>query len=265
MDRWNGKVAIVTGASSGIGAATSKALAHHGVKVVGLARRLEKLKEQQAQIGKNKFYPIECDVTKEQDIVKAFKWVEKELGGVDILINNAGLAIDTPIIETESAEEYHKVVDTNLIAPAICSREFSRSIKKRNAVGHIININSIAGLYAESLHIPLGMYCPSKYGLRALGTELRHEIILSKLKIKITNISPGAVLTDMLKGIANKEIPSDLPILKDHDIADAVMYALGTPSTVEIPEITVMPQNEIIGVPQNLKDILAQKFESKNA
>ncbi|CAK9805443.1 Farnesol dehydrogenase [Anthophora plagiata] len=259
MDRWNGKVAIVTGASSGIGAATSKALARHGVKVVGLARRLEKLKELQVEIGKNKFYPIECDVTKEQDIVKAFNWVEKELGGVDILVNNAGLAIDTPIIDAETAEDYHKVVDTNLIAPAICSREFSRSIKKRNAIGHIININSIGGLYAESLHIPLGMYCPSKYGLRALGTELRHEIILRKLKIKITNISPGAVLTDMLKGVARSEIPADVPMLKDHDIADAVMYALGTPTTVEIPEITVMPHNEIIGISQQLKDLMSQK------
>lgn len=92
MHRWRGKVAIVTGASAGIGAAIAKALPSHDIKVVGLARNIEKLEKLADELGRDKFFPIKCDVTKEEDILKACKWVEKELGGADILINNAGVA-----------------------------------------------------------------------------------------------------------------------------------------------------------------------------
>lgn len=101
--------------------------------------------------------------------------------------------------------------------------------------------------------IPLGMYSPSKYGLRALGTELRHEIIHAKLNIKVTNISPGAVLTDMFRSLSQEGGFQDVPILRDKDIAEAAMYALGTPEGVEIPEITIIPQNEIIGISRPAK------------
>lgn len=90
MDRWNGKVAIVTGASSGIGVAVAEGLVKRGVKVVGLARRVDRLQELASKLGKDKFYFVQCDLRKEEDLLKAFKWVEKELGGVDILVNNAG-------------------------------------------------------------------------------------------------------------------------------------------------------------------------------
>lgn len=98
MNRWNGKVAIVTGASSGIGESTTEALVKHGVKVVGLARRVDRLKELAVKLGKDKFYPIQCDLRKEEDILKALKWVEKELGGADILVNNAGVIAMSPVI-----------------------------------------------------------------------------------------------------------------------------------------------------------------------
>lgn len=91
MHRWSGKVAIVTGASAGIGAAIAKALPSHDIKVVGLARNIEKLEKLADELGRDKFFPIKCDVIKEEDILKACKWVEKELGGADILINNAGV------------------------------------------------------------------------------------------------------------------------------------------------------------------------------
>nr|XP_003705303.1 PREDICTED: dehydrogenase/reductase SDR family member 11-like [Megachile rotundata] len=246
MDRWNGKVAIVTGASSGIGEATAAALVKKGVKVVGLARRVEKLQELGKKLGKDKFHSIQCDVRKEEDILKAFQWTEKELGGVDILVNNAGVAVHSQILESPT-EEYYKVIDTNLIAPAVCAREAVKSLKKRGSPGHIININSIAGHFAESIHLPLGMYCPSKYGLTALGSELRHELIAGELKIKVTSISPGAVKTDMITGVLPPNIK--IPILEAEDIAAAVVYALETPERVEIPEITIIPHSSAIGAP----------------
>ncbi|CAL7944502.1 unnamed protein product [Xylocopa violacea] len=245
MNRWAGKVAIVTGASSGIGVAISRSLVSHGIKVVGLARRVDKLQEIAQELGKDKFYPIQCDMRKEGDILKAFKFVEKQFGGADILVNNAGVNSNKKVIESDT-EEYRKVIDTNLIAPAICSREAIQSLIKRKACGHIININSIAGLYAESLLMPLGMYPASKYGLRALSTELRHEIVLSNLDIKITSISPGAVYTEMIQSFfkdkSGEEIRQLVKSLEDKDIAEAMIYALGTPESVEIPEITIIPQ-----------------------
>lgn len=100
MDQWAGKVALVTGASSGIGAETAKLLAKDGMKVIAIARRLEKLKELAASI-KSEFnvqiYPIKCDVQQEEEILKVFKWAEEELGGVDVLINNAGVIVNKPI------------------------------------------------------------------------------------------------------------------------------------------------------------------------
>ncbi|XP_033299862.1 farnesol dehydrogenase-like [Bombus bifarius] len=237
MNRWIGKVALVSGSSGGIGLAISKALATHGIKIVGLGRRIDKLQDATAEIGKDKFFPIECDATNEQDILKVFKWIDEKFGRLDILVNNAGVLSPTPIIDSKT-EEYRRVIDTNLIAPAIFAREAVKAMKKCNACGHIINISSIAGLHLEAIAVPIGMYGPSKYGLRALGIELRHEIIAAKLNVKITNISPGAVMTDMIKSV--QDVVSNNFILKAEDIAEAVIYALGTPETVEIPEITVI-------------------------
>ncbi|XP_015433466.1 PREDICTED: farnesol dehydrogenase-like [Dufourea novaeangliae] len=249
MERWSGKVAIVTGASSGIGAAITESLVEHGVKVVAVARRLNKLQELAANHGKDKIYPIQCDVTKEEEILRVFQWVKEKLGGADVLVNNAGALDITPIIDSPT-EDFRRVVDTNLIAPAICSREFCQSVKKRNAYGHIININSIAGHYAEAIQTPIGIYGASKYGLTALTVELRNEVLQAKLRIRITNISPGTVLTDMFTNVAAGQIDlNKMIILRGKDIANSVVYALGTPEGAEIYQLTIVPDKSLVGLP----------------
>nr|XP_031849116.1 farnesol dehydrogenase-like [Nomia melanderi] len=243
MKRWHGKLAIVTGASAGIGAATARFLVNDSVRVVGLARRKDKLDELAAELGKDKFYPVECDIRNEEDVLKAFKWIEEKLGGADILVNNAAVAEMSKIIEM-SADDYRKTLETNVVAPAVCAREFVQSIKKRKAVGHLVNINSMAGHFAELIQIPIGMYGASKYALNALTIELRHEIKETGLDIKVTSISPGAVLTDLLRdAIKVQEIIDKIPKLSDKDVADAVIYALGTPQGVEVQELFIVPQN----------------------
>ncbi|XP_043265054.1 farnesol dehydrogenase-like [Colletes gigas] len=252
MERWAGKVAIVTGASTGIGAAIARSLVDNDVKVVGLARRMEKLQEVAGGLKKGMFHSIVCDVRKEEDILKAFEWTKKKFGGADILVNNAGVATQTSIIDTPT-EEYRKIIDINVIAPAICAREFIQSIKERNGAGHIINISSLAGRHAECVKIPMGMYCASKYALNALTTELRHEIIYNKLNIKITIVSPGAVLTDMLKDIVKSDaILNNLPALKETDIADGVIYTLKTPQGAEVHDMLIMPQNTLLNFDSNV-------------
>ncbi|XP_076231298.1 farnesol dehydrogenase-like [Calliopsis andreniformis] len=250
MDKWAGKVAIVTGASVGIGTAIAQSLVKHGVKVAGLARRLDKLQELSKSLGKDKFCGIQCDVRNEENILKAFKLATKELGEPDILINNAGAAHQAKVIDM-STDEIKRVLETNLVAPAICAREFIQSVKKRdspNMLRHIVNINSICGHFAEAITMPFGMYCPSKYGLKALGIELRHEIIQYKLCVKLTSISPGAVVTEMLQGLfTDEEVFDTMPKLHNQDIADAAIFTLSTPVGVEIHEITILPQNVAIG------------------
>lgn len=237
MDRWAGKVAVVTGASAGIGLAITKALVKKSVKVVGLARRKEKLQEITNQLGKDKFFGVVCDLRSEADIAKAFNWVQEKLGGADILINNAGVIATLPIIDS-ALDDYRKVLDTNVIAPAVCAREYVKSAKKRNIDGHIINISSIAGHNADIISIPIGMYGASKYALTALAVELRHE--LTETNIKVTNVSPGAVATDMLSTLINDPaLAEKLPSISDNDVSDAVMYALGTPPNVEVIDLLI--------------------------
>ncbi|XP_076376947.1 farnesol dehydrogenase-like [Megalopta genalis] len=240
MNRWASKVAVVTGASAGIGAAISRALTKESVKVVGLARRGQRLEELTDQLGKDKFFPIVCDLRKEEDIVKAFKWIDEKLDGADILINNAGVADVSKIIDT-TADEYHRILDTNIVAPGVCAREAIKLMKKRGIDGHIVNISSIAGHNAEMVSIPVGMYCASKYALTALAIELRHEIELADLKIKVTNISPGPVMTDMLiKGLDLRDL-NDARTLRVADVVNAITYALGTSPLAEVYDVIIMP------------------------
>ncbi|XP_025163632.1 farnesol dehydrogenase [Harpegnathos saltator] len=244
MDRWVSKVALVTGASVGIGAQVTKMLAQKGMRVIAVARRLEKLEELAARIKrehKTEIYPMMCDVCKEEDILRVFKWADDKFGGVDVLVNNAGTLSNESIIDG-STEKYRAIMEVNVIAMAICSREMSRSIKKRKTRGHIINMNSIVGHYGEAMVMSNSLYSASKYAVTGMSHSLRHEMIAAKLDIKVTSISPGIVDTDMVRdfGVTPEMLRSNS--LQGQDIADAVIYVLSAPSNVEITELTIIPQ-----------------------
>ncbi|XP_033299864.1 farnesol dehydrogenase-like [Bombus bifarius] len=240
MNYWSGKVAIVTGASAGIGLAISKELAKYGINVIGLARSMDELVEASIMIGEY-FFPFQCDVTDEDEILVAFTVIEEKFGGVDILVNNTGIINYIHVMDSDT-DEIHNAINTNLLAPTILAREAMNSIRKRDARGHIINISGTPGLYLEAESVPMGMYGPSKCGLRALGVELRREIAQSKLNIKVTTIIPGFVQLDMLTESYNfVGIPLD-DLLTCTDIAETVICVLGTSNTVEISEITVLSQ-----------------------
>ncbi|XP_020295882.1 farnesol dehydrogenase-like [Pseudomyrmex gracilis] len=243
MERWAGKVALVTGASSGIGAEIARTLALKGMKVIAVARRVEKLQELAADVQRKcnaKLHPMQCDVQKEEDILGVFKWAEKHLGGIDVLINNAAIVSPKSLTE-ETTDMLSKLLDVNLRAPAICSREFVQSVKKRKASGHIINISSIAGRLAETLPVSASLYPATKYGVNGMTATLRGDLAREKIDVKITTIMPGAVTTDMLQQF--KEFTKG-PQLKVEDITDTVIYILSLPSRVEIWDVTVMPANQ---------------------
>ncbi|XP_060520015.1 farnesol dehydrogenase-like [Cylas formicarius] len=246
LGRWVGKVAVVSGASAGIGAAIVTELVKNGLVVAGLARRKEKVEELSKKLSgeKGKLVAVQCDVTKESDIVTAFEYVLKNLGPTHILVNNAGLAQASSLIDGDT-QAWKRVLDTNVLGLSIATREAIKQMKANNIDGHVIHINSITG--HKVVNFPgASVYPASKYAVTALAETLRHEINSQNLKIKITSVSPGYVETEFIEVFSGKTA-KDLGLtqsgLKAEDVADAVVYALSTPPHVNVSEVTV----QIIG------------------
>ncbi|XP_075211126.1 dehydrogenase/reductase SDR family member 11-like [Lycorma delicatula] len=245
MDRWYGRVALVTGASSGIGAAITKALAINGINVIGIARRLEKV-QQIADELKNengKIYPIKADVTKEDDVVSVFQWATDRLGGVDIVVNNAGTTVKTNIKDGE-IKKWRLMFELNVLAMGTCIRETIKSLKSRDLDdGHIINICSVAG---HRLPQRMGnyVYTSTKFAAKIITEGLQLELANMKSKIKITNLSPGVVDTEIFDVGGWGCGFSEQPKLSPSEVADAVIYALSTTPDVQIAELTIRPNGE---------------------
>ena len=261
------KIAVVTGASSGIGAACCKALLRHGMIVVGLSRSQDKMEQ---EVLTNlpaeqhyRFHALKCDVRSENDIRQAFTWIAEHLGGIDVLVNNAGVLKNTQIIKPNNTEDLRDVLDTNVMGVALCTREAFAIMKNYcSDTGHVIIINSLVGHYVPQLPgISLNLYAPSKYALTAMTEVLRQEFLMEQTKIKITvsnilflpykeslnnciavfmqSISPGAVDTKILGDTSN--LPAEYSLLRPQDVADAVIYCLHTPINVQIHELMIRP------------------------
>jgi len=250
MDRWKGKVAIVTGASAGIGAAIAEQLVAAGLKVVGIARRKERVEELAKKLqGKSgKLYAVKADVSKEDDILQAFKWVKDNLGPIHILVNNAGFSRDSTLINGDT-KKWKEIFDTNVLGLCVATREAVKDMRANKVDGHIIHINSVAGHCVPKMP-GLNVYPASKHAVTALTETLRQELNSVSSKIKITSISPGAVTTEFADA-AGMVLPPELkeylkngPMLKAQDIADAALYVLATPPHVQVHELTIRPVGE---------------------
>jgi len=191
MDRWTNRVAVVTGASSGIGSACCKDLVAKGLVVVGLARREERLKQLKESLPADqqaRFHGRKCDVSVEQQVVDAFTWIDETLGGADVLVSNAGITTDSLITDADNAADMRAVLDTNVLGFVWCAREAFRSQQKRNVTdGHVVVINSVVG---HKIPVMPGfgfkMYAPSKFAVTALVEVLRQEFQQKKTQTKIT-------------------------------------------------------------------------------
>ena len=191
MQRWRNKIAVVTGASAGIGAATCKALVENDMIVVGLARRVEKIETEVrphlSETKKQNFYSHKCDVSDEQCVKDTFAWIEQRFGGVDVLINNAGISKRTTLLGENNTEDIRSTVNINLLGVVWCTREAFRSMKKSNTNGHVVLINSVAGHSVPSLPgFNFNIYPATKYGLTAITEVYRREFMQNNTKVKIT-------------------------------------------------------------------------------
>ncbi|KAK4880619.1 hypothetical protein RN001_008765 [Aquatica leii] len=251
MDRWRNKVAIVTGTSFGIGAAIAEALVKKDVVVVGLARSKYKLEELSKKLNKNKtyFHFYVTDITKEEDILKAFEWTISTLGPIHILINNAGIMRFASLTEGKT-DQWKQILDTNVMGLCIATREAVKNMKKNNVDGHIVHINSVAGHQASAI---TSMYSASKFAVTSLTESLRQQLVLDRSKIKVTSISPGLVSTNIVvSALSSSESPypditsrtSKLPALQAEDVAESVLYTLSTPPHVQVHELLIKPVGE---------------------
>ncbi|KAL7744779.1 hypothetical protein ACLKA6_007077 [Drosophila palustris] len=248
MNRWSNRVAVVTGASSGIGAACCKDLVAKGFVVVALARRENRLEEIKAALPADqaaRFHCRKCDVSDETQVIETFAWIDKTLGGADVLVNNAGISRNIKIIGEGNSADLRAILDTNLLGVSWCSREAFQSMQRRKVDdGHVVIINSVAGHQVP--HIPgfsFNMYAPSKHAITALTEVLRQEFRTAGTKTKITSISPGAVDTEILDK-SNFDKIDEFPLLHAEDVADAVSYCILTPPNVQIHELTIKPVGE---------------------
>ncbi|XP_052780121.1 dehydrogenase/reductase SDR family member 11-like isoform X1 [Mya arenaria] len=252
MERWVGRVALVTGMSSGIGRAIAKSLVCHGMKVVGCSRNMDRMKELADSLDgeKGSLTPILCDVRKEEQIQAMFEQIRSQLGGVDVCVNSAGLSHDAPLL-TGATEQWRNMMEVNVLGLCVCTREAVKSMHERGVDdGHVIQINSGVG-HKQYANNPSGhFYSATKFAVTSLVDGLRNELYASKTHIRVTSISPGLVETEFSHRMFThkQEVAvakySQFENLKPEDIADGVIYALGAPKHVQVHEVMINPTEQ---------------------
>jgi NADP-dependent 3-hydroxy acid dehydrogenase YdfG len=242
-----GKVAIITGASSGIGEATAKELARHGVKVMLAARREDRLKQLQQNIqqtGGEANYKV-TDVTSRSDMDALAQATIDTYGKIDILINNAGV-MPLSFMNKLKVDEWERMVDVNIKGVLYGIAAVYKHMEERNE-GHIINVSSVAG---HEIFPSSAVYSATKHAVRVITEGLRRELRPDQ-NIRTTIISPGAVATELTQSITDQDVftmfsqQSGLVPLKGEDIASAIRYAIEQPPSVSVNEIIVRPSTQI--------------------
>ncbi|XP_064549943.1 farnesol dehydrogenase [Drosophila montana] len=248
MDRWRNRVAVVTGASSGIGAECCKDLVARGMIAVGLARRLDRLEQLKASLPAEQaahFYGRQCDVSVEQQVIDSFAWIDETLGGADVLVNNAGIVRRVHIVDEGNSADLRDILNTNVLGVTWCTREAFHSMQRRRINdGHVLIINSVAG-HGVPMNpgFSFNMYAPSKHAVTALSEFLRQEFLNKGTMTKITSISPGIVDTEIFDK-NSPEVLAKMPMLRPENVADAVAYCIQTPPNVQIHELIIKPVGE---------------------
>ena len=231
-----GKTAIVTGASSGIGAATARALADAGMRVAGGARRSNRLETEVA---------LELDVTNPQSCERFVEQAVAELGDLDVLVNAAGLALGREPFTASTEEDERTVLETNVNGLIRMTRLCLPHIRDG---GHIVNIGSVAGRAAY----PNGaLYVTSKFAVRGFTYALREDLL--GRPIRITTVDPGLTETEFslvrFKGDEEKAaaVYRGIDAIQPEDIADCILFALTRPWHVNVDEIVVKARNQASG------------------
>ena len=238
------RVAVVTGASSGIGEATAKALAAEGFAVALAARREDRINELAKEIG-DQALAVPTDVADPDSARALIEKTKSELGRVDVLVNNAGVMLLGPIMGAD-LEHWQRMVNVNVLGLLYCTHA-ALPVMMEQGSGHIVNVSSVAGRIAA---LGSGVYNATKWGVVDFSESLRHEAL--NFGVRVTIVEPGFVETE-LQG--HNELPMVVEatekyreeigqVLQAEDIANAILYAVTQPDYVSINELLVRPTKQ---------------------
>jgi clavulanate-9-aldehyde reducatase len=238
-----GRVAAITGASSGIGAATARALARAGAAVAVGARRNDRLEELVDEIEGNggRAVALSVDVADEDAARRFATETNEQLGRLDILVNNAGVMLLGPV-EGADTEEWRRMIDANVYGVLYCTHA-ALPIMREQGGGHIVNVSSVAGRVAGA---NTAVYNLTKFGVTAFSEALRQEALHSR--VRVTAVEPGFVETE-LQSHNSEQVQQGISsvmerigdVLQAEDIAEAILYAVSQPERVGINEVLVRP------------------------
>ncbi|MER3443416.1 MAG: short-chain dehydrogenase [Meiothermus sp.] len=224
----NGKVALVTGASEGIGKEIARQLVARGVRVGMLARSRDKLEAAAAELGEGAL-ALPGDVTRSADLEQAVARLEERFGGLDYLVNNAGVGVFKPVHEL-SLEEWRRVLETNLTGPFLATRAAVPAMQRRGG-GHVVNIGSLAG---KNAFAGGSAYNASKFGLIGFSEAAMQD--LRYLGIRVSTVLPGSVNTAFGGNRAEAEWK-----IQPEDVAEAVLYVLQSNPRVMPGQLELRP------------------------
>lgn len=234
-------IALITGATSGIGHATAEAFADLEYRLILCGRRQERLDELQEELGaRTTVITLNFDIRSRDEVEEAISSLPDEWKAIDVLINNAGNAHGLSPIQDGNIDDWDQMIDGNVQGLLYVSKAVIPQMVEQKR-GHIVNISSIAGkeIYANGT-----VYCASKAAVEAISTGMRLD--LTQHGIKVTNIAPGAVETEFsvvrFKGDTDRaaKVYEGFTPLKAEDIADAIIYAVTAPTRVTIADITIL-------------------------
>lgn len=224
------KVAVVTGAGSGIGEAIATLLHEEGVKVILAGRNKDKLQNVANQLAQDSVKIVPTDVTKKEEVDELIKIAQQTFGGLDIVINSAGQMLSSKITDYQ-VDEWDSMIDVNIKGTLYTAQAALPTMLEQSS-GHLINIASISGFEVTKSST---IYSATKAAVHTITQGLEKE--LAKTGVKVTSISPGMVDT----AITAAYNPTDRKKIEPQDIAEAVLYALTQPKHVNVNEITVRP------------------------
>ena len=237
-----GKVVLVTGASSGIGQATALALSKAGARVAVGARRADRLKVL-AEDAPGEILALDLDVTDQQSVQDAVTATVEHFGSLDALVNNAGIMLTNPILGADTTE-WKRMVDTNLLGSMYAVHAALPHLLESK--GDVVQISSTSGRTASAAS---GVYSATKFGINAFSDSLRQEV--TALGVRVVVIEPGFVSTELASHITNpaiqelaKSMADSIRTLQPDDIARAVVYALTQPHYVAVNEILIRPTDQ---------------------
>jgi NADP-dependent 3-hydroxy acid dehydrogenase YdfG len=244
MERWKDRVAVVTGASSGIGHEVARRLLDAGMRVHAWARREERMADL-VEAGGGRLVARRVDLRSEPDILAGFAAVRDADGGVDVMVNNAGLGFEEPLT-TGDTERWREMLEVNVLALCVCTREAVADMRRRGDDGHVVHVSSMAG---HRVPPGSGVYSATKYAVRSLTEGLRRELRELSSGVRVTAISPGFVETGFHGNYYGdeeraREAYSRFKVLDAADVAAAVTYVLGQPPHVQVHDVLIRPTDQ---------------------